>query len=90
MKTDRLAPIYAEPGPFASAYLEVSRDQEQGDRIVELGVRAVAEELAEQGAPPEVVSDVQERLLRSTGSASTDQPLCGRHGARRAVRRADS
>jgi hypothetical protein len=67
MRTDRLAPIYAEPGPFASAYLEVSRDQEQGDRIVELGVRAVAEELAEQGAPPEVVSDVQERLLRSTG-----------------------
>ncbi len=67
MKTNRLAPIYAEPGPFASAYLEVSRDQEQGDRIVELGARAVREELAEQGAPPEVVSDVQERLLRSTG-----------------------
>jgi Bacterial archaeo-eukaryotic release factor family 2 len=67
MKTHRLAPIYAEPGPFASAYLEVSRDQEQGDRIVELGARAVGEELAEQGAPPEVVSDVQERLLRSTG-----------------------
>ena len=67
MKTHRLAPIYAKPGPFASAYLEVSRDQEQGDRIVELSVRAVGEELAEQGAPPEVVSDVQKRLLRSTG-----------------------
>jgi Bacterial archaeo-eukaryotic release factor family 2 len=67
MRTDRLAPVYAEPGPFASAYLEVSRDQGQGDRIVELGVRAVREELAEQGAPPEVISDVQERLLRSTG-----------------------
>jgi hypothetical protein len=67
MKTDSLASIYSDPGPFASAYLEVSRDQEQGDRIVELGVRAVGEELAEQGAPLEVVSDVQERLLRSTG-----------------------
>ena len=67
MKTDSLTPIYSDPGPFASAYLEVSRDQEQGDRIVELGVRAAAEELAEQGAPPEVVSDVEERLLRSTG-----------------------
>jgi Bacterial archaeo-eukaryotic release factor family 2 len=67
MKTDRLAPIYAEPGPFASAYVEVSRDQEHGDRIVELAVRAVGEELAEQGAPAEVVTDIQERLLRSTG-----------------------
>jgi Bacterial archaeo-eukaryotic release factor family 2 len=67
MKTDRLAPIYADPGPFASAYIEVSRDLEQGNRVVELGVRAVGEELAEQGAPPEVVSDVRERLLRSTG-----------------------
>ncbi len=67
MKTDRLAPIYAEPGPFASAYIEVSRDQEHGDRIVELAVRAVGEELAEQGAPAEVVTDIQERLLRSTG-----------------------
>ena len=38
-----------------------------GNRVVELGVRAVTEELAERGAPPEVVSDVRERLLRSTG-----------------------
>jgi hypothetical protein len=67
MKTDRLAPIYADPGPFASAYIEVSRDLEQGNRVVELSVRAVGEELAEQGAPPEVVSDIRERLLRSTG-----------------------
>jgi hypothetical protein len=67
MRSDRLVPIYGDPGPFASAYVEVSRDQEQGNRVVELGVRAVAEELSERGAPPEVVSDVQERLLRSTG-----------------------
>jgi hypothetical protein len=67
MKTDRLGTIYADPGPFASAYVEVSRDQEQGNRVVELGVRAVGEHLAEQGAPPKVVSDLQERLLRSTG-----------------------
>ena len=67
MKTDRLVPIYSDPCPFASAYIEVSRDLEQGNRVVELGVRAVAEKLAERGAPPEVVSDVRERLLRSTG-----------------------
>ena len=45
----------------------MSRDQEQGDRIVELGVRAVGEELATQGAPPEVVDEVEQQLLRSTG-----------------------
>jgi hypothetical protein len=67
MKSDRLASMYSDPGPFGSAYLEVSRDQEQGDRIVELAVRAVAEELTEQGAPSEVVDEVQQRLLRSTG-----------------------
>jgi hypothetical protein len=67
MKSDRLTSIYSDSGPFASAYLEVSRDQEQGDRIVELGVRAVGEELEARGAPPEVVDEVQERLFRSTG-----------------------
>jgi hypothetical protein len=67
MKTDRLTSIYSDPGPFASPYLEVSRDQEQGDRVVELGVRAVAGELSAQGAPSAVVDEVKERLLRSTG-----------------------
>jgi Bacterial archaeo-eukaryotic release factor family 2 len=67
MKTDRLTSIYSDPGPFASAYLEVSRDQEQGDRVVELGVRAVTDELSAHGAPSAVVDEVKERLLRSTG-----------------------
>ena len=67
MKSDRLASIYADPGPFASAYLEVSRDQEQGDRIVELAVRGVREELATQGAPSEVLETLEERLGQSTG-----------------------
>jgi Bacterial archaeo-eukaryotic release factor family 2 len=67
MKNERLASIYSDPGPFASAYLEVSRDQEQGNRVVELAVRAVGEGLAEQGAPPEVVAQVQQALGESTG-----------------------
>jgi hypothetical protein len=67
MKSDRLASIYADPGPFASAYLEVSRDQEQGNRIVELAVRAVCDNLAEQGAPSEVLDALEERLIESTG-----------------------
>jgi Bacterial archaeo-eukaryotic release factor family 2 len=67
MKSDRLASIYTDPGPFASAYLEVSRDQEQGNRVVELTVRAVCEELAGQGAPDEVQEAVEQRLTESTG-----------------------
>jgi len=67
MKSDRLATIYADQGPFASAYLEVSRDQEQGNRVVELAVRAVCDDLADQGAPSEVLAAVEERLGQSTG-----------------------
>jgi Bacterial archaeo-eukaryotic release factor family 2 len=67
MKSERLAPMYADPGPFASAYLEVSRDQEQGNRVVELAVRAVGHDLAEQGAPPVVLEALGERLGQSTG-----------------------
>jgi hypothetical protein len=46
---------------------EVSRDQEQGNRVVDLAVRAAREELAAQGAPPAVLQEVEERLGRSTG-----------------------
>jgi hypothetical protein len=67
VKSDRLAPIYADPGPFASAYLEVSRDQEQGNRVVELAVRAVRAGLAEQGAPADVLNELEQRLGQSTG-----------------------
>jgi hypothetical protein len=67
MKSDRLASVYADPGPFASAYVEVSRDQEQGNRVVELAVRAVCDDLAEQGAPSEVLEAVEGRLMESTG-----------------------
>ncbi|HEY6687439.1 MAG TPA: Vms1/Ankzf1 family peptidyl-tRNA hydrolase, partial [Propionibacteriaceae bacterium] len=45
----------------------MSRDQEQGDRIVELAVRGVRDELATQGAPAEVLEILEERLGESTG-----------------------
>jgi hypothetical protein len=67
MKSDRLAPIYANPGPFASAYLDVSRDQEQGNRVVDLAVRAVRDELAAQGAPEDVLDELGRRLGQGTG-----------------------
>ena len=62
MKTDQIAPLYADPGPFASAYVEVSRDAEDGDHVAELQARAAADQLREQGAPEEVVAQVLERL----------------------------
>jgi hypothetical protein len=70
MRTDILAPVFADPGPFASVYVEVSRDQEQGDRIAGLAVREAVTQLAEQGAPEEVCAMVKERLDESTGESA--------------------
>ena len=66
MKAERIAQVYAEPGPFASAYVEVSKDQTDGDRVAGLQARAAADLLAEQGAPESVVALVRERLSEST------------------------
>src|SRR5947209_10887786 len=66
MRTDRLAGLYNDPGPFASVYADVSRDMENGDRIVELAARSAADSLAEQGAPHDVVEAVHSRLTEST------------------------
>jgi hypothetical protein len=62
VKTDQIAPLYADPGPFASAYVEVSRDLQDGDHVAGLQARAAADQLKEQGAPDEVVAMVKERL----------------------------
>jgi len=66
MKTDHLADLYADRGPFASVYLDVSRDMADGDRIVELAARSAAGSLSDQGAPPVVVEAVVARLTAST------------------------
>jgi len=66
VKTDRFAELYADPGPFASVYVEVSRDAQQGDRVAELQARAACDELVAQGAPEPVVDQVRERLMQST------------------------
>ena len=66
MKTDRIAHLYADPGPFATAYVEVSRDREHGDNIAELGARAACDQLAAQGAPESVVKEVFVLLSEDT------------------------
>lgn len=62
MRTDRIAHLYADPGPFASVHVDVSRDSEGGAHQVELYARAVREQLAEQGAPEDLVQTVADRI----------------------------
>ncbi len=66
MKSERIADLYADAGPFASVYVEVSRDAQQGDRVAELQARAACDELLAQGAPVPVVDEVRDRLMQST------------------------
>jgi hypothetical protein len=66
MKTDRIADLYNDPGPFASAYIEVSKEIEHGDRVAELAARSACDELAAQGAPQSVVDEVYARLSEDT------------------------
>ena len=71
MKLNRLADLYADPGPFASAYVEVSREQEDGDRLAELQARAARDGLVAQGAPEELAQQVADRLATSTHEGGT-------------------
>ncbi|HEX8508046.1 MAG TPA: Vms1/Ankzf1 family peptidyl-tRNA hydrolase [Propionibacteriaceae bacterium] len=66
MRADRIAHLYADPGPFASAYVELSRDAQDGDHIAELQIRAACDQLTEQGAPEPVVEQVREQLSETT------------------------
>src|SRR3954454_14925287 len=66
MKTDRIAELYNDPGPFASAYVEVSKEIEQGDKVAELAARSACDQIAAQGAPKSVVDAVFTRLSEDT------------------------
>lgn len=62
MRTDRIADLYRQPGPFASAFVDVSRESETGAHEVELRVRDACDRLAQQQAPEAVVERVRGRL----------------------------
>lgn len=66
MRTDNLSELFADAGPFASVYVEVSRDQTGGDRAG-LAVREPLDQLADQGCPAEICDMIGERLERATG-----------------------
>jgi len=71
MKLDRIAALYADPGPFASVYVEVSRAPEDGNRLAALQARAARDELVAQGAPEALAQQVADLLSGSTHEGGT-------------------
>jgi hypothetical protein len=63
MDVSFLEPVFSATGPFATVCADVTHTTENADAELELRVRAVAERLAEQGAPENVVEAVRSRLL---------------------------
>ncbi|MFK3985164.1 Vms1/Ankzf1 family peptidyl-tRNA hydrolase [Micromonospora sp. NPDC050397] len=56
MELSFLRPIYARPGPWASVYLDASRDSQDARPALDLRWRALRERLAEQQADPATVA----------------------------------
>ncbi|MET7764034.1 hypothetical protein ABZS86_12945 [Streptomyces sp. NPDC005355] len=73
MKLSFLDPLYARPGPWASAYLDTSRDIEDPDKAIELRWRHLRESLSAQGADNATIA----ALHAAVGS---DRDVSGRHG----------
>ena len=73
MDVSFLETVFGAPGPFATVCADVTHITENADTELDLRVRAVAEKLAEQGAPEPVVDAVRDRLLEGNegGDAGT-------------------
>jgi hypothetical protein len=73
MDVSFLEPVLSAPGPFATVCADVSHTTANADAELDLRVRAIAENLDEQGAPQAVVAAVRERLLEGNdgGEAGT-------------------
>lgn len=65
MKAERISHLFADPGPFASVFVDVSRNTESGAHEVEVRIRNATDRLAAAGAPDAVVELVVERLGES-------------------------
>lgn len=73
MRLSFLEPLYTESGPFASVYLDTSRDMPQSDRAVALRWRRLREELTRQGADRALLGVLEEAV-------GADAELPGTHG----------
>jgi len=63
MDLSYLRPIYAQPGPWASVYIDATRSEENADREVELRWRALARRLEELGADQPTIDAVGEAIM---------------------------
>lgn len=66
MRLDRFSDLYSGTGPMATVLLDASRDTEDGARQVELRWRAARDELAEQGAPDELLDAIEPMFVEPT------------------------
>lgn len=73
MKLSFLHPLTKEPGPWASVYLDTSRDIDDPDKAISLRWRHQRDALRAQGADPATVSALE-------AVVGTDRDLPGRHG----------
>ncbi|WP_149827340.1 hypothetical protein [Streptomyces tailanensis] len=73
MRLHFLDALYAMPGPYASVYVDTSRDIDDRDKAIELHSRHARSDLIELGADP-ATAEV------SAAAVGTDADLPGRHG----------
>jgi hypothetical protein len=73
MRLHFLDSLYARPGPYASAYVDTSRDMDDPDKAIELHRRHARSDLIELGADPATVD-------ATADAVGTDADLPGRHG----------
>ncbi|MDX3098156.1 hypothetical protein PV417_27045 [Streptomyces sp. ME19-03-3] len=73
MKLSFLQPLYCRPGPWASTYLDTSRDVEEPDRVIASRWRRLRDDLAAHGADPATVHALH-------AAVGIDDDLPGRHG----------
>ncbi|WP_149828315.1 hypothetical protein [Streptomyces tailanensis] len=73
MRLHFLDTLYAMPGPYASVYVDTSRDIDDPDKAIELHRRHARSDLIELGADP-ATAEV------SAAAVGTDAHLPGRHG----------
>ena len=66
MRTDSIASLFDEPGPFASVMVDVSQDGEDGAEQRELRLEEALGELLAAGAPEPVVHQLRDRLEKPT------------------------
>ncbi|MET9537399.1 hypothetical protein ABZY16_07825 [Streptomyces sp. NPDC006553] len=73
MRLSFLEPLYAEPGPYASVYLDTSRDVEHPERAIALRWGRLRESLSRQGADRALTNALEEAV-------GSDAEIPGVHG----------